>query len=124
MCVLLVEDEPVIREIMAESLQDAGYDVMEARDGDQAIGLMDDAQGRFTILVTDLHMPGSADGTVVAARLRELRPGIPVIITTGRPDVLAATWREADGYTLLRKPYLPSRLVMLVRSLISHPSPG
>ena len=118
MCVLLVEDEPMIREVMAETLQDAGFDVMEATNGDSALKLLNDSPKTFTILVTDFHMPGSADGAQDAARMRSLVPNIPVIIATGRPEVLQASWREDLGYYLLKKPYLPSHLVKLVNTLL------
>ncbi len=118
MCVLLVEDELMIREVMAETLQDAGFEVLEARNGDSALELLRNPPRKFTILVTDFHMPGDADGAQVAARIRSLIPAIPVIIATGRPEVLKASWREDFGYHLLKKPYLPSHLVQLVHSLL------
>ncbi len=120
MCVLLVEDEPMIREVMSETLQDAGFDVYEAPSGDSALELLNNPPRQFRILVTDFHMPGVADGAQVAARMRSLNPGIPVIIATGRPEVLQASWREDFGYNLLKKPYLPSHLVRLVHTLLSR----
>ena len=77
MCVLLVEDEPTIREVMAETLQDAGFDVYEAPDGDSALALLSDTPRKFTILVTDFHMPGQADGGHVAAPTRTYRSSSP-----------------------------------------------
>ena len=120
MCVLLVEDEAMIREVMAETLQDAGFDVYEAPSGDSALEILSNPPRRFSILVTDFHMPGQADGAQVAARMRSLNPNIPVIIATGRPEVLQASWREEFGYYLLKKPYLPSHLVRLVHTLLGR----
>ncbi len=120
MCILLVEDEPMIREVMAETLQDAGFDVCEAPSGDSALQILSTLSRRFTILVTDFHMPGQADGAEVAARMRSLNPDIPVIIATGRPEILQASWREELGYYLLKKPYLPSHLVRLVHTLLGR----
>ena len=120
MCVLLVEDEPMIREIMAETLQDAGFDVYEASSGDSALEILRNPPRVFSLLVTDFHMPGDADGAQVAARIRSLIPGIPVIIATGRPEVLQTSWREELGYSLLKKPYLPSHLLTLVHSLMGR----
>ena len=119
MCVLLVEDEPMIREVMSETLQDAGFDVFEATSGDTALEILRDPPRLFSILVTDFHMPGGADGAQVAERMRTLIPDIPVIIATGRPEVLKASWREDLGYHLLKKPYLPSHLVKLVQTLVT-----
>ncbi len=124
MCVLLVEDEPLIREIMAESLRDAGYEVLEAEDGVQALTWVANPPKPLSILVTDFHMPGGIDGAQVAARTREASPDIPVVIATGRPDVLRRTWRDHLGYGLLKKPYMPSDLVKLVRHLVGEPSHG
>ncbi len=123
MCVLLVEDEPLIREIMSESLREAGYDVMEAADGPQAVALLAGSAKRITILVTDFHMPGGLDGAQIASRFRSLSPGAPVVIATGRPDVIQRAWHDDLGYGLLRKPYLASELIDMVRGLVGGPPP-
>lgn len=120
MCVLLVEDEPLIREIMSECLQDAGYDVIEVENGDRAVELIQQPPRQFTILITDFHMPGDTDGSKVAARLRLMSPHIPVVIASGRPEALQASWRTDLGYELLRKPYSPSQLIRLVESLVGQ----
>lgn len=120
-CVLFVEDETLIREIMAESLQDAGYEVVDVENGKKAFDIMRRPPKEFSILVTDFHMPGDIDGGQVAARMREAFPDIPVVIASGRPEVLLAEWQERHGYRLLKKPYLPSDLVRLVRTLVGKP---
>ncbi len=117
MCVLLVEDEPLIREIMAESLEDAGYDVIQAATGDEAISVIRDRQIMITALVTDFHMPGGADGAEVASRLRERWPDLPVVIASGRPDIMKLSWQEEQGYRLLRKPYGPRQLIGMLKEL-------
>ncbi len=121
MSVLLVEDEPLIREIMSECLQDAGYEVVEAESGLQAVAALGDPARRFTLLVTDFHMPGGIDGGQVADLVRQACPNIPVVIVSGRPDALQSSWRSEFGYAVLKKPYLPSDLVGLVRSLLVRP---
>lgn len=121
MCVLLVEDEPLIREIMSECLQDAGYDVMEVENGDTAVELIKHPPCVFTILITDFHMPGDADGSIVAAQIRLMDANIPVVIASGRPEALQPAWQANLGYKLLRKPYLPSQLIKLVESLVGRP---
>ena len=116
--ILLVEDEPLIREIMLESLEEAGFTVTEAADGDAAIGLIDRAAQAFAMLVTDFHMPGRSDGLAVAAAMRTRWPVAPVVIASGRPDVFDLGRTEALGYHLLRKPYRPRDLVRLTASLL------
>jgi CheY-like chemotaxis protein len=116
-CVLLVEDEPLIREIMTEYLQDAGYEVVDVENGQSAVELLRAPSKLFSILVTDFHMPGDIDGSQVAQYVREAFPAIPVVIASGRPEVLKNEWRINLGYILLKKPYLPSELVKIVTSL-------
>jgi CheY-like chemotaxis protein len=118
MCVLLVEDEDTIRDILAESLQDAGHEVVTAPNGVTAIDLISQSPESFSVLVTDFHMPGGLNGWHVAQHIRQHRPRIPVVITSGRPDVFDARWREEFGMTLLCKPYLPSQLVVTIARLL------
>lgn len=118
MCVLLVEDEPLIRQIMAESLEDAGFQVVQASTGDEAITLIHDPSMALTALVTDFHMPGRSDGAEVASVIREKWPDMPVVIASGRPDVLQQSWQAANGYRLLRKPYGPRQLIGVLREIM------
>ena len=123
MCILLVEDEAVILEFMAESLRDAGYDVMTAGNADEAIELIGRRPNSFSALVSDLHMPGRGTGLDIAAAIRKHSGDIPVVLATGRPDVLAAPSVRSEGYTVLPKPYGPAQLVRTVGSLVALPDP-
>ena len=117
MCVLLVEDETLIRDIMAESLRDAGHDVIDVEDGAAALAVIHSLPKPLSILVTDFHMPGNVDGSQVAAQVRAVLPTLPVVIATGRPEAFQAFWQRDYGYRLMKKPYRPSELVTLVHSL-------
>jgi DNA-binding response OmpR family regulator len=114
---LLVEDETLIREVMAESLEDAGFAVIRAATGDEAIAMIQDDDGTITALVTDFHMPGDADGADVAFCIRQKWPDMPVIIASGRPDMMKMSWQIERGYRLLRKPYGPRQLIGVLREL-------
>ena len=114
---LLVEDEPLIRELMTESLRDAGYEVIDVEDGAGACAMALSSPKPLSILVTDFHMPGDLDGSQVAAQVRAVFPGLPVVIVSGRPEVFRSSWQHTLGYTLMKKPYRPSELVRVVRSL-------
>ena len=118
MCILLVEDEWLIRTMFAEELMEGGFAVREARDGDQASSLIMEDPTLYTLLVTDIHMPGSLDGIEIARLLRERRPDIPVIYTTGRPDVLDALQPFGAKEVLLCKPFALSALLTAVRRLL------
>ena len=118
MCVLVVEDEPFIRDLLAEVLREAGYDVMEVEDGPSALALAVARTRHFTGLVTDLHMPGGVDRLQVAEGFRKAFPAIPVIIVSGRPDVLDPRWSRKFNYQVVRKPFLLSQLVKQLRSFL------
>ena len=117
-CVLLVEDESLIREIMAEGLQEAGFEVRAAEDGEAAVAMIRSESATFSALVTDFHMPGRHDGAAVAGCMRKLAPGTPVVIATGRPEVFQAEWGSTFGYSFLRKPYTAADLVGLLNRIM------
>lgn len=118
MCILIVEDEPLIRLLVAEEFTDAGFDVCEAENGDKAVALIQNPPTRFTLLVTDIHMPGEHDGIAVARLMRQQFPLVPVIYTTGRPDVLNSIRPLAKIDALLVKPFVPSVLLREARRLL------
>jgi len=119
MCILLVEDEWLIRTIMAEELMDAGFEVTSVETGDDALGMMAEPKPFFSILVTDIHMPGRTDGISLARFVRERFPDVPIIYTTGRPDALGKADLPGGRVSMLVKPYKPSRLIEAVRAALA-----
>jgi CheY-like chemotaxis protein len=115
MCILLVEDESLIRTIMSEELVDAGFAVTSVETGDDALALLSGLAGDFHVLVTDIHMPGQTDGISLARIVRERFPSVPIIYTTGRPDALDRAGLPGGRVSTLVKPYKPSRLIEAVR---------
>ena len=118
MSILLVEDEHLIRLILAEMLEEAGFEVREAEDGEHAASLIEKEPDNFILLVTDIHMPGRLTGIDVARLLRGRCPDIPVIYTTGRPDVLNRREHFGRRDVLMPKPFAPSELLAVVRRLL------
>ena len=82
MCVLVVEDEPIILMTTAVWLEDAGFEVMTANDGLEAVDLLETHPGHFSALVTDFHMPLGMTGAHVVMHMRQRYPAAPMIITT------------------------------------------
>ncbi len=121
--VLLVEDEPMIRLIMSEILEEEGCVVTDAADGDTALRLIDRSDG-FDLLLTDIQMPGRADGIAVGRRFRERHPGRPVVYTTGRPDSLRLLGELGPGESFLRKPYGPVDMLELLNRLLGSDGPA
>jgi len=107
--VLVVEDELLIRELVAEELELAGFTALTARDADSAISILEVRQD-VRLLFTDVDMPGSMDGLKLAAAVRDRWP--PVIITTGKVRPLAI---PADAI-FLPKPYLTRDVVAAIKT--------
>lgn len=102
--ILVVEDEPLLREAVSEALALEGFRVTQAACADEAAGLIDRAHG-FDLLLTDVHMPGRLDGIGVAARARARQPGLPVVVATGRPGSEARVEALGPCCALVMKPY-------------------
>ncbi len=102
--ILLVEDEPVIREIMANTLGDAGFEVTATCTGDEAAILIADSD-RFDVLLTDITMPGLIDGIGLAEHAREVHPDLPVVFVSGRPDNARRAEAVGQPSAFMPKPY-------------------
>lgn len=81
--VLIVEDEPLIRNLVSEELTDAGFEVIEVGDTDAAIALLEFRQD-IRLVFTDIDMPGSMNGLLLADCVRDGWPPAHIIITTGK----------------------------------------
>lgn len=119
--VLLVEDESLIRSLAAMALQEAGFDVVEAWNGDQAVGLIDQLCP-LDILVTDVQMPGVHDGVAVACYARLRQADIPVLVVSGYTENVRARLAElVPAAVVLTKPYKSDRMVELCRQMTLAP---
>jgi two-component system cell cycle sensor histidine kinase/response regulator CckA len=111
--VLLVEDEPAVREIARRSLERGGFRVLQASDGAAALEVMD-RHGQPDLLLTDLMMPGMG-GAELARRLRERWPGLPILFMSGY-SVEDLRRQGATGLerVTIQKPFTPDALVTSV----------
>lgn len=80
--VLVVEDEPLVRMFAIHFVEDAGFEVVEAADADQAVAILE-ARSDLQIMFTDIDMPGSMDGMKLARAVRDRWPPIEIIIVSG-----------------------------------------
>ena len=115
--VLVVEDDSIIRSNMVETLIDAGYEVDDAETGDLATKLLD--RDGYKLVVTDLNMPGRANGVDVAAYAHQHEPDLPVVFVTGRPDILARLQKAGTPGAVLTKPFPLAELVETVSDLLN-----
>jgi CheY-like chemotaxis protein len=111
--VLIVEDEYLIRMDAADMIAAAGFDVVEARNADEAIAIL---ERRFDISVvfTDVQMPGSMDGLKLAAAVRGRWPPIKIVATSG---LNIGEGELPRGSHFLRKPYSTAQIVGTLRQL-------
>jgi CheY-like chemotaxis protein len=106
--VLVVEDDPIVTMVAVDTIQDAGFETIEAADADTAIAILE-ARKDIRIVFTDIHMPGSMDGLRLARAIRNRWPPIELILTSGLIKVLDRDLPERGIF--LAKPYLPQALV-------------
>jgi DNA-binding response OmpR family regulator len=120
--ILVVEDEPLIQDMVQEALFDGGFKTEMASSGEAAITLLGDNEGKYRALITDIHLGGKSMGWDVARRARELDQEIPVVYMTGAG---ADKWRShgVPESILLNKPFAPAQVVTAVSQLLNHLPP-
>ena len=114
--VLLVDDEAPLLEVLTLVVESAGFEVLTARDAQEALVSFTENRRVIAAVVTDLHMPGM-DGLALVQHLRGLDPLLPIIVTTGRlPAETRAGFQKLHVQEILLKPFVGSRLVESLRS--------
>lgn len=111
MRILVVEDEWLVRELVVEELRDAGFEVLEAETGADAIAQSQEHDP--DVLFTDIRLPGGVDGWQIAERCREAKPSLPVIYATAFCDQT----RMVPGAVLFKKPYRTTQIVAAIEQL-------
>jgi two-component system, response regulator PdtaR len=100
--VLVVEDEQLVRLSLAKMIEDAGFEAIEAADGDEAIRILESRED-IRLVFTDVHMPGSMDGLKLAQAVRNRWPPIKIIVTSGREQMTEQDLPK--GARFFAKPY-------------------
>lgn len=109
---MVVEDESLIRWTTCEALRDAGFTVIEATDGEDALDIIGTGV-RLDLVFSDVRMPGPVDGLQLLDIIRRSDPGLPVLVTSGHCDPALALGGGAVGF--VRKPYDLDVLIGLVQ---------
>ena len=109
--VLVVEDESLIRFVIVEDLNDAGYSTVEASNADEAIAILE-ARPDIHLVFTDVDMPGSMDGSKLAAAVRDRWPPIHIMITSGKgmPSIMP------ERALFMPKPYTSKNVVIAMKT--------
>jgi DNA-binding NtrC family response regulator len=109
---LIVDDEPNLLDLLSRYLGRVGYEVETCGDAKEALALFQAGPDRFSMAITDLSLSG-LNGEDLIARIHQLRPGLPAIITSGYPYQ-----PRAAGVGFLQKPFLPQMLVDAVEQAL------
>ena len=114
--VIVAEDEPLIRMMISEVLEEAGFEVVEAKHAAEALAILRVRAPEIRILFTDIHMPGAMNGLELSHHARDHWPWISLLVTSGKAHPTA---RELPaGGRFIPKPYAPQRVVDQIRELM------
>ena len=114
-CVLVVEDNIDVGAFAEQALRELGYSTVWVTDATKALAEIERVPFRFEVVFSDVMMPGM-NGVELAGEIRRRRPDLPVVLTSGYSDVLAA--EGTHGFDLLRKPYSVADLSRILRRAI------
>jgi CheY-like chemotaxis protein len=117
--VLVVEDEVLVRLMIAEELRGAGFQVIEAADADEALAVLAHIAD-VSVIFSDIRMPGSMDGLELAKKVRADFPEIRIVLASG--NVAAVTSVDHDGFFL--KPYETDQIINLIKTLVDQRGSG
>jgi signal transduction histidine kinase/ActR/RegA family two-component response regulator len=116
--VLVIDDEPYLREMIQAILERAGFTVAGASDSDEAEALLARGPGEVDLVITDVMLPGET-GHDLAARLSALKPGLRVLYISGHSrESLADRGIEVPADAFLEKPFTPARLAAAAKALL------
>jgi DNA-binding response OmpR family regulator len=117
--VLLVDDDAAIQTMLGIELSHAGYEIVAAGDGTEALAELESDAARFRAVVTDIRLGNGPDGWQVARRARELVADMPVVYMTGDSTHDWSSQGVPES-VMLAKPFAPAQLVTAVSTLITN----
>ena len=112
--ILVVEDEPLLRELSVGELQEAGYDVIEAPTAVDALAVLTSGVA-IAVIFTDVNMPGDLNGLELSEMVRERWPQVRLIVTSGGGQVGSSDVRPPGRF--IPKPYRLDQMIAAVREL-------
>jgi CheY-like chemotaxis protein len=122
-CILIVEDEDMVRNIATATLRRKGFRMLEASSGVEALKLFRDHMEHIDLLFTDVMMPGNMLGDELANQVRQLRPTIPILFTSGySPDV--AQLQLLSNSSFLPKPFTTTQLLESIQRCLDRARNG
>ena len=122
--ILVVEDDNLVQSVLEDALTDGGFKIVMASSGENAVELLEAADGKYRALVTDINLGrDKLEGWEVARRAREIDPLFPVVYISGDS---AEDWasKGVPDSIMLAKPFAPAQLVTAVSQLLNSAPPA
>jgi PAS domain S-box-containing protein len=117
--ILVVEDEPAVRQLAVRFLDRLGYQVHQAADGLEALDVWEEHRGKIDLLLTDIMMPNGLTGVDLANQLKLQRPGLKIVYCSGYSrDVIGPYHNLLPTERYLAKPFNPNHLAQMIRSCL------
>jgi CheY-like chemotaxis protein len=116
--ILVVEDNPAVRQVVVLQLGELGYEVVEAHNGESALDILRRGEP-VDLMFTDVVMPGGMSGDALAREAQSLRPGLPVLLTSGFAKASMESRTPPEEFKhMLSKPYRKVDLAVKLRTLL------
>jgi CheY-like chemotaxis protein len=119
-CILVVDNEVLIRMVIAQYLRDCGYRVIEAATTDEAIAVLKHPDLTVDVVFSDAETPGEIDAFGLTKWIRQKKPGMHVILTANPARASDAAADLCEAGPLMRKPYEPQALLDRIRRLLGE----
>jgi len=122
MTILIVDDEPFVLRLMAATLRAAGYELLQADGGDEALAICESHAHCIDLMISDVAMP-RMNGRALADCMNHKYPDVPIVFVSGYPEsraiVAGLTARGFEnGFTYLQKPFRPQELLNAVKTVL------
>ncbi len=115
---LYVEDEFLIQDMLVTALEDAGFHVVVANDGRQAMEILESPEQALDGLITDINLGDGPDGWDISRRAREITSGLPVVYVSAASEH-EWTSRGVPGSVMISKPFVAAQVVVAISSLLT-----
>jgi len=122
-CILLVEDEDMVRAVAERALARQGYTVVTASDGDEGLEIAKSGQHKFDLVVSDVVMP-SMDGPAMAREIRKDHPGLPILFMSGYAEGQLRDEIDIEAMHFIPKPFSVRQIADKVGEVLANPRKG
>lgn len=115
--ILVADDNPELRKMLSEMLRQEGYEVLTARDGNNALNIARKHEGKIDLLITDVMMP-KVDGFDLREKILRERSDLKILVMSGNLDPEIA----GEDFPLIRKPFKREDLMLKIKSILDKPA--